>query len=144
VHTPQNQNTKQQQKKESLAQSQKKKLVTERTGMIPQHTIVLVREEEKTLHKTAPFLNSLNPNGFFLSTKTDHTPTKAPELEPAVVVVVVALLLITVNTKDLQQKQGLRKKLEKPKKKQKLQEEQYKARRRKKKKKKLLLLLTCF
>jgi hypothetical protein len=94
-----------------LAQSQKKKkLVTERTGVIPQHTIVLVREEEKTLHKTAPFLNSFNPNRFFLSTKTDHTPTKAPELEPAVVVV-VAVLLITVNTRDLQQKQGLRKKL---------------------------------
>jgi len=139
VHTPQPK-----QKQESLTQSQKKKkLVTERTGVIPQYTIFLVREEEKTLHKTAPFLNSLNPNGFFLSTKTDHTPTKAPELEPAVVV--VAVLLITVNTRDLQQKQGLRKKLEKPKKQQKLQEEQYKARRRKKKKKKkLLLLLTCF
>jgi hypothetical protein len=115
VHTPQNQNTKQQQKKESLAQSQKKKkLVTERTGVIPQHTIFLVREEEKTLHKTSPFLNSFNPNRFFLSTKTDHTSTKAPELESAVV---AAVLLITVNTRDLQQKQGLRKKLEKPKKK---------------------------
>jgi flagellar biosynthesis component FlhA len=83
------------------------------------------------LHKTAPFLNSFNPNRFFLSTKTDHTPKKAPELEPAVVAAAAAVLLITVNTRDLQQKQGLRKKLEKPKKKQKFEEEQYNSKKKK-------------
>jgi hypothetical protein len=48
-----------------------------------------------------------------------------------VVVVVVAVLLITVNTRDLQQKQGLRKELEKPKKRQKFQEEQYNSKKKK-------------
>ncbi len=43
----------------------------------------------------------------------------------------MAVLLITVNTRDLQQKQGLRKKLEKPRKKQKFQEEQYNSKKNK-------------
>jgi hypothetical protein len=141
VHTPQNQT--QNNKKDCkgvLGSITEEEEACDRKNF-KNFTIFLVRKEEKTLHKTAPFLKFFNPTRFFLSTKTDHTSTKAPELESAVV---AAVLLITVNTRDLQQKQGLRKKLDNPKKSRNCRRSNTIARRRKEKKKKLLLLLTCF
>jgi len=143
VHTPQNQT--QNNKKDCkgvLGSITEEEEACDRKNF-KNFTIFLVRKEEKTLHKTVPFLKFFNPNRFFLSTKTDHTPTNGPGLESAVVVV-VAVLLITVNTRDLQQKQGLRKKLDNPKKSRNCRRSNTIARRRKEKKKKLLLLLTCF